>query len=162
MATTTYKFTGPVKWAKVWPGQLDTKFATGSPSGGHWSVIMNLDEHDANLFNGLGVKGKAGSEEDVAIDKIKRKEKSTLAVGDVVFRRYEKHPKKGLLGAPKVTGVDEGTPIGNGSVCTVELEVYSYPAPDGTYGFGGRLTALEVNNLVEYVKPDASEGPPVG
>lgn len=161
MATTFYEFTGPVKWFKCWPGQLDNKFAAGSPSGGHWSLVMTLDDHDAKLYNALGLKGKAASEEDVAIDKIKKKDKSTLGIGDTTFRRYEKHPKKGLLGAPTVTGVEEGTLVGNGSVCTVKLEVYSYPAPDGTSGFAGRLVSVEVNSLVEYVKEDTQEGPPV-
>lgn len=159
MATAFYEFTGPVRWAKVWPNQIDMKFATGSPSGGHWSVVMTLDEVDAKLYNALGLKGKAANDEAVAIDKIKRKDKSDLQVGDAVFRRYEKHPKKGPLGAPAVLGVEEGTAIGNGSVCTAKLEVYSYPAPDGTNGFASRLVSLTVDNLVAYVKD--SEGPPI-
>ena len=161
MATTIHKFTGPVKWAKVYEGQIDKKFAEGSPSGGHWSVIMTLDDTQAKLYNALGLKNKAASEEDVQIDRIKRKDKASLEVGDATFRRYEKHPKRGLLGAPEVTGVEDGTAIGNGSVCEASLEVYDYPAPNGTRGFAGRLVSLNVIELVEYVKPDTQEGPPV-
>jgi len=163
MATKYYEFTGPVRWAKVWPGQVDTKFQTPN-AGGNWSVIMTLDDAEAKRYNALGTKTQALSEEDVMIAGLKAKKKgkeSSAVKGDVTFRRNERHPKLGELGSPAVSGVPEGTPIGNGSICTVKAEVYDYTY-EGSPGFAARLSSLHVNELVEYVKPEADgDEPPV-
>lgn len=161
MATRTVSFTGPVRWAKVWPGQVDRKFQTEA-RGGNWSVIMNLPEDQVKKYNALGLKNPAKTEEDVMIAEIKAKKKGKtvdMKVNDVSFHRYERHPKLGDLGSPQVTGVEEGTLIGNESVCTAIVEVYPYTF-EGQAGHATRLVSLEVNKLVEYVKP-TQEGPPV-
>lgn len=154
-------FTGPVRWAKVWPSQLDTKFKTEA-RGGNWSVIMTLPTDQIKKYNALGLKNPAATEEDVMISQIKAKSKgriSDLTVGDVSFHRYERHPKLGDLGSPEVLGVPDGTSIGNGSVCAANVEIYSYTF-EGQAGFASRLVSLEVLDLVEYVKP-SNDGPPV-
>ncbi len=161
MATTYVEFTGPVRWAKVREGQVDRKFQTEA-RGGCWSVVMTLDEQQQKKYNALGLKGQAASEEDVMIAQIKAKKKgkeSDLKVGDVNFRRYERHPKLGDLGPPKVLGVEEGTAIGNDSTCKAVVEIYPYTF-EGQAGAASRLVSIEVVDLVEYVKP-TQEGPPV-
>jgi hypothetical protein len=161
--TQYYEFTGPVRWAKVWPAQVDRKFATDN-AGGNWSLIMTLDDKQQKLYNALGTKTGAINEDDLAILKIKAKKKGkeiNAEIGDVTFRRNERHPKLGELGSPAVFGVNEGTSLGNGSVCTVKVEVYPYTF-EGQSGNAARLVSVTVNELVEYVKPSTDEdGPPV-
>lgn len=161
MVTKTYTFTGPVRYAKVWPAQVDRKFQTEG-RGGNWSVIMNLPDSQAKLYNALGTKTKAVSEQDVAIFKIKKPDaKNPPQVNDVTFRRYERHPVLGDLGSPAVLGVSDGESIGNDSICTAVVEVYPYTF-EGSTGFATRLVSLEVNTLVPYVKPAATgDEPPV-
>lgn len=167
MATKSYTFTGPVRWAKVWPGQVDRKFQTDN-AGGNWSVIMNLSgsPEQTKLYNALGLKNGVASEEDVMIAQLKAKKKgktSDLKVGDVTFRRNERHPQLGNLGSPAVFGVETGTAIGNDSICTATIDVYDYTF-EGQPGFAARLVALEVNDLVPYVKAAKiadTDGPPV-
>lgn len=160
MATKTYEFTGPVKWAKVWAGQVDRKFAyqrdpeTGElkmlPTGGKWDVVINLDPDQLKFYNALGTKTKAARLDDP---------ERGIQKGDVRFKRNERHPSLGELGPPTVIGVEPGTAIGNGSICEVKVDVYDYPQPDGTRGFACRLVSVAVKDLVPYVKDQ--EGPPV-
>lgn len=162
--TKTVKFKGKVRWAKVWPAQLDTKFKTEA-RGGNWSVVMNLPEDQVKLYNALGLKNPAKTEEDVMIAKIKAKKRAQekgveykepdIRVNDVGFTRYERHPKLGDLGSPKVFGVEEGTSIGNDSVCEAVVEIYPYTF-EGQKGNAARLVSLEVVDLVEYVKDDGA------
>lgn len=164
MATRYVEFTGPVRWAKVFPGQQDMKFKTES-KGGSWSVIQTLDDNQVKLYNGLGLKFPAKTEEDILIAGLKAKKNGKPApdmkVNDVSWKRTERHPKLGNLGSPAVLGCPEGKSIGNDSVCKVVAEVYPYSF-EGTPGFAARLVSLEVLNLVEYVKPSVDEdGPPV-
>jgi hypothetical protein len=56
----------------------------------------------------------------------------------------------------KVNIVGEQTPIGNDSVCLVNLSVYETPK-----GNGHRLENLKVLDLVEYHKPDQQVAEPV-
>jgi hypothetical protein len=160
--TRLVEFTGKVRWAKVWPSQVDMKFKTEA-RGGNWSVIMNLPEDQVARYNALGLKSTAKTEEDVMIAKIKAKKNGKkepdMQINDVAFHRYERHPKLGDLGSPKVSGVPEGTAIGNDSVCKAVVEIYPYTF-EGQAGFASRLVGLEVIDLVEYVKP-TQEGPPV-
>ena len=151
MATRYYEFTGPLKWAKVWPGQVDKKYALNNPKGGHWSVVVNLQGDELLKYNALGCKSKAAR-----LDDPERK----IQKGDITFRRHEFKNSGEALGPPKVTGVEDGTSIGNGSVGTVFVEVYDYPAPDGTRGFASRLIGVDVTEFIPYVKP-SNDGPPV-
>lgn len=160
MATKYVSFTGPVRWAKVWENRVDRKFATDK-AGGNYSVIQTLDSDQVKLYNGLGLKNAAASEMDVQIDKMKKAAKgkeSTLEVGDINLRRNEKHPKLGNLGPPVVTGVEAGTPIGNGSICKTTVEVYPYNF-EGQPGTAARLVSIEVLDLIEFVKPDVTVNP---
>jgi hypothetical protein len=149
MATKIYTFTGPVKWAhKLFTA--DQKFATPD-KGGIFSVVMNLQGEELLRYNALGLRSKAAR-----LDDPERK----VEKGDVTFRRYEKNEKMpDKAGAPKVTGVAEGQTIGNGSVATATVEVYDYPQPDGTRGFTSRLVSIDIESLVEYIKPETTEAP---
>lgn len=149
--TKHYQLTGLLRWVKVWPDQIDRKFSTDS-KGGNWSVIMTLDDKSVKLYNGLGLKNKAVSETDVAIFKLKKPDaKNIPEINDVILRRYERHPKLGDLGSPKVSGVENGTLIGNGSKGTCVIEVYPYTF-EGQAGFACRLDAVEVLDCIPYVK----------
>jgi hypothetical protein len=123
---------------------------------------MTLDEVDQKRYNALGCKTTAATEEDIVIAKMKAKKNGKkepdIKVGDITFRRYERHPVLGNLGSPAVLGVDEGTAIGNDSVATVAVEVYPYTF-EGTAGFATRMVSLTVDNLVPYVKPETNEAP---
>jgi hypothetical protein len=162
--TKTVKFKGKVRWAKVWPAQLDTKFKTEA-RGGSWSVVLNLPEDQVKTYNALGLKNPAKTEEDVMIAKIKAKKKAAekgveyrdpdMQVNDVSFHRYERHPKTGELGAPKIIGVEEGTSIGNDSLCEVTAEIYPYTF-EGQNGNASRLVSLKVIDLVPYEKDDGA------
>jgi len=163
MATKYVEFTGPVRWAKVWPAQVDRKFATDN-AGGNWSLIMTLDDKQQKMYNALGTKNGAINEDDLAILAIKAKKKGKevdAKIGDVTFRRNERHPKLGDLGSPAVYGIEEGTSIGNESICTVKAEFYPYTF-EGQTGTASRLVSVKVDKLVEYVKPSTdTDGPPV-
>lgn len=160
MATKQYKFTGPVKWAKVWPGQVDRKFAftinpetnekVMLPTGGKWDIIINLDAPQLTQYNALGTKPKAARLDDP---------ERGISKGDVRFKRNERHPRLGELGPPQVTGVDPNEPIGNGSICDVVIDVYDYPQPDGQRAFTSRLVSVDVLEHVPYVKTENSEVP---
>ena len=152
MASKFYEFTGPIKYARVWLGQLDMKFAQNNPRGGNWSVVMNLQGDELMRYNALGCKAKAARLDDP---------EKKIEKGDLKFRRFEKSGINENMGPPKVTGVEEGTSIGNGSNATVVVEVYDYPQPDGTRGFTSRLAEVKINDLIEYVKPVANDGPPI-
>lgn len=158
MATRQYTFTGPVKWAKVRPGQLDRKYAfvpdpvTGervlSPAGGKWDLIINLSGEQLKLFNALGTKTKAARLDDP---------ERGIEKGDLRVKRNERHPKLGELGPPIVTGIEPTETIGNGSICDVVLDIYDYPQPDGTRGFAIRLVSVHVSTLVPYVKAESKD-----
>ena len=157
MATKQYTFTGPIKWAKVWPGQIDTHFAfefidgvkVPSKAGGKWDIIVNLAGEQLAHYNALGTKPKAARLDDP---------EKGISKGDVRFKRHERHPYLGVLGPPAVTGVDAGTLIGNGSICDVVVDVYDYPQPDGTRAFTSRLVSVNVIDFVPYVK-ESTETP---
>lgn len=134
MATKYIKFTGPCEWAKVYPHQIDRAFEENK--GGNWSIVVDLSPADQLTFNNIGAKAKL---------------KGTKAT----FRCYEK-AAYGDVAPPTVTlpaGYDVGTPIGNGSIVTVDVEIYDYNFK-GRPGKALRLKGVTVNELVEYKKPE--------
>jgi len=143
MATKHVTLKGKAEWCKPWPGQIDREFEDPeNGKGGNWSTIVILDDDSLKVFNALSAKTK-----------LKDGNKLTL-------RRYERHPSLGELGPVKVTGVDEGIAIGNGSDVSVDVECYDYTFK-GRPGRALRWVSLNVDKLVEYVKPDAAK-PAVG
>jgi hypothetical protein len=140
MATSYYEFTGPCKYARVWPGQIDRKYEVkGDDRGGKWGIIVTLAPEDVKIWNALGTKNKAQRLEDP---------EKNRTIGDVVFTRNERN-KFGDLGSPPVTGVPEGTAIGNDSIVTVKVEVYDFTF-NGQSGKGSRLLSVDVVNHVPY------------
>lgn len=143
MATKHITLKGKSEWCKPWDFQIDREFEEdGDGRGGNYSTIIILDDESVAEFNALGAKAK-----------LKDGNKLTL-------RRYERHPVLGELGLVEVVGVENGTLIGNGSDISVLAEVYDYTFKNRP-GRALRWSAVEVTNLVEYEKPEASK-PAVG
>ncbi len=145
MATKQVTLKGKVRYCKPWVGQLDTVFAVDQkgepdPRGGNWATDILLDDESEKLFKALGTKAK-------------QKE------GYLKLRRYERHPVLGELGPVKVTGVEEGTLIGNDSEVTVTVDVYDYGDRFGKKAM--RWVALHVDNLIVYVKAEDVPRPAV-
>lgn len=136
MATQYIKFTGPLKYAFVLPEQVDRAYEDPENGrGGSWHTKMKLSETDKVTFKALGTSSKFDEE------------------GYVTFRRTERHPKIGELGPVTVTFPEGATPgpIGDGSVATATLEVYSGPGPRGKPYVASRLKELVVTEFIPYV-----------
>lgn len=137
MAQKLYRFTGPVRWAKLYDHNMDTKF----PGNENNSIDIKVNE-DAYKATGLS----AGPSKDGEGYYTFRRKPASL-----VWRGKEQVP----AGHPVVIDAD-GNPftglIGNGSVCTIEVTVYDY---DNKFGKGKshRLEGVRVDELVEYT-PD--------
>jgi hypothetical protein len=139
MATTNITLTGKSLYARPWKNQIDREYEHDT-KGGNWSTKIILDDASKKLFNALGSRAK-------------------LKDGALTVRRYEfadfgKGPEE--LGPPVVTGVDEGTLIGNDSDISVDLEVYTFEYK-GKPGVGIRWVSMEVQKLVPYSKPESIE-----
>lgn len=138
MATKTVTFRGKCEWAKPWPKMIDREYEDpDNGRGGNWSVNVFLDDASVKLWNAIGPRAK-----------LKDGNRAT-------FRRYEyanfgKGPE--ALGSPVVTGVEEGTAIGNGSDVSVTVDVYDTKFK-GKPLVALRWVAIHVENLVVYEKP---------
>lgn len=145
MATKRLIFKGKAEYCKPWQFQLDTEFVDNTkgpdPRGGNFAMDLIPDAEALATFQALGTKAK-------------------LKDGKLKLRRYERHPVLGELGPVVVTGVEEGTAIGNGSDVSVEADVYDYTY-NGRPGKGLRWVSVTVDNLVEY-KPAETSKPAVG
>lgn len=136
MAMKTYTITGECKWAKVW--EPDERY-------GKHSLDIKLDNRGFKTFLSMGLsKTEAKEDED--------------GNSWVTFRRNPKQyifvkgqDDKVLAGRPRVTGVDEGTLIGNGSIVTIVVSTYTYDNEHGK-GTGSRLESVHVEKLVEFKK----------
>jgi hypothetical protein len=143
MATKRITLSGTTEWCKPWAFQIDREFEDPDNNrGGNYSMTLVLDEPSIRLFSALGAKAK-----------LKDGSKLTL-------RRYERSPM-GDLGPVEVSGVEEGTHIGNGSTATVDVDVYDYTFK-GRPGKALRWVSVDVSELVVYVKPDDVARPAVG
>jgi hypothetical protein len=141
MATKYVQFKGKSHFFKnIWADRIDREFEDpANGKGGNWNAQVKLDDDSVKLFNAIGTRSK-------------------LKDGNrAMFRRYEfqtfdkaKGPE--ALGPVKVTGVDEGTLIGNDSDVTVTVEVYDYTFKNKP-GKGLRLVEINVDNLIPYEKP---------
>lgn len=154
MATKQITFKGKAEWCKPYAFQLDTDFVDNTkgpdPRGGNYSTGIVLDDEGVALFKSLGAKAK-----------LKAKKDTDGPVNIATLRRYERHPVLGELGLVVVTGVEDGTLIGNGSdiTCVVDLYDFSY---NGRPSRGIRWVSVNVDTLVTYVKPDTDSKPAVG
>lgn len=161
MGTTTITFRGKALYCQPWPSQVDKEYEDpDSVRGGNWSTKLIVDDDNLKLFNALGAKAKTKR-----VDELKKTEglEDYIDSKFLTFRRYEyvDYGKgKEALGAPEVSGVPEGTAIGNLSDVSVTVDVYPYTYK-GKPGVAIRWVSLHVDDLVEYKKPEPVSQLPV-
>lgn len=149
MATKQVTFQGKAQWFNPW--ELDTAFVEDDdPRGGNYAVNVILDDEGVAQFKAMGAKAK-----------LKEVVKDDGDLRKAVFRRYERHPVIGELGPVIVTGVPRGVLVGNDSDITVVIDLYDF-SYKGRPSRGIRLVSVNVDNIVEYVKPDTTSKPAVG
>ncbi len=130
MATTSYKFSGECKWAKVY--KPDPKYMK-------YSIDLKLEGKDIDVFKAIGLKNTLKED------------------GWVTFRRDPskevwKDGKKVPGGPPSVVDASGNVStelIGNGSMVTVQVSVYDYDNNFGK-GKGSRLEVVRIDKLVEF------------
>lgn len=144
MATQNISLTGKAMYAMVYDGQIDRAFVDeDSTKGGNWGIKLELDDAEFKKYNALGLS-------------MVRPKGQTVSL-----KRYEFKPTaQGIepLGPPIVTlpeGVPAGSSIGNGSVVTVNLEVYDYEFKKRP-GRAARLVSVKVLEHVPYEKKPVS------
>lgn len=126
-----FQVTGTLDWAKVFPGQEDTKYV----EDGEYSVVVTVGEEDHKLISSHGCRVKP---------------KEVEGGWQYRFKRKKVNPGVPALGgAPRVAD-DEGNLmepclIGNGSVGTVFVDVFNTKM-----GMGHRLVGLQILGLEVY------------
>lgn len=130
MATETFHFSGPCRWAKVHqPDKMYDKY----------SIDVQLSGDELETFKAIKLRNTVKED------------------GWVTFRRDPKHTvyingEKVPAGPPKVLDAS-GRPladlVGNGSLVTIRITVYSYNNSYGK-GKGSRLESIVVNKLEKY------------
>lgn len=138
MATKYVELRGKAKWAKVW--KPDTKYDK-------YSIDICPDEKSREIIAGLGLKSTYKTDADGNEYMTFRRDPTHMV--------YTAKDVRGPAGAPKVTGVDPDTAIGNGSDVSIKLAVYAYDNKFGK-GTGSRLEAVYVHELVEYKAQETS------
>lgn len=127
MATTNHTLKGAVKWAKVFEENRDMEGFEGAARAFDGQYIINfvLDKANREALKASGSAARPSlDKDDDMIVKFKRKHKD----------RFE-----WASGAPKVTKPDGSVwdyktdgPIANGSICEVDIEVYTTKMSNGT------------------------------
>ena len=145
MAKTKYiTVTGPVKWAfHIFKEGMDTKY------GEKFTLQMYPDAKSKLVLKEAGYRGKWHEDGDGDWTKFSRDNKKTFA-----DRVEEFGPPKVMDGEGKEW--DSSVTIGNGSVCSAQLEVFP-----SKFGVGSRLIEVRVLKHVPYEKQDTENGPPV-
>lgn len=145
MATKRITLTGTAEWCKPYPHQIDRAFEDNTegpdPKGGNSSMVLILDEASTRLYNALGARAK-------------------IRDGKLTLRRYERHPRLGELGPVVVSGVEDGTLIGNGSRVSVDVDVYDYEY-NGRSSKGVRWVSVTVDELVEFTRETSKPAPAI-
>lgn len=135
---------GPVKWAHhLFKEGMDTKF------GEKFTIQIYPDKKSTLIIKEAGVRSKWHEDEDGDWVKFTRDNKKAFA-----DRVQEFGPPTVLDASGKPWASDVS--IGNGSVCSVRLEVFP-----SKYGVGSRIDEVRVLKHVEYTKPEENAGPPV-
>lgn len=135
-----YNITGPVMWAKLRDDNRDQ--GEYAPEGGQYVLELGVDEDDAKLFMSWSPLYKPKTYEGydgLSFFKVKRLHFKRNKKGEVI---------EDWSGPPRVVNSDGDEfdqNIGNGSVCTVKINVNTL----GTKTFV-RLEAVRVEELVEY------------
>lgn len=145
MATTKITLEGKASWAKVFEENRDMVGFEGAykPYEGAYTIQLELDEDN---FNKLMATGAAKA------SKMKQKEVQKLGSTEIRLARKHKDRFDWASGAPKVMKADgsewsfsDDGLIGNGSIVSVEVAVYTTSKATGT-----RLESVKVLDLVEY------------
>lgn len=146
MATKTVSYTGLIKWAKLFPKNVNKGY-DDDERGPFASVDFSFDDNDElKAFKAEKTKKEL-------------KEDETDGRSYVNFRRYVENFKIPALGGyPKVADKDnnkwpEDVLIGNGSKATIWVQIYETK----TGRKGTRLMAVRVEDLVPYEKPENGE-----
>lgn len=144
----TVYFQGPVKWAKVFEFNMDD--GEYAPEGGQYTIDIGLGKKEIKEVLTWNKNYEPKDDEDFK------------GVQFIKFKRKNRHlSKKGKLikdwsGPPKVVDAD-GNPwdedklIGNGSICTVKLNV-----TEGKMFSFVRLEGVRVDEHVAY-EPDEDD-----
>lgn len=133
MATTLIYLTGKAKWY-----QWDATYS-------NWSIDLYPDEASLQTYRQSGLQLSQREDEDGIHIKFRRPKHKLIKDRVVEFD------------APPVID-EQGEPVdktlGNGSTVTIKVSVF-----DTKKGRGHRLEAIQVHELVEYVKPDNGDFP---
>lgn len=141
MATETFYFSGPCRWAKVHsPDKMYNKY----------SIDVQLEGDELKKFKEIKLRNSVKDD------------------GWVTFRRDPNHTvyvngEKVPAGAPKIVDPSGNLVpdlIGNGSTVTIKISVYSYNNVHGK-GKGSRLEQVRVDKLEKYEGQPAAEASPV-
>ena len=160
MATKIVYLQGPVKWAKVFEGNRDKgKYA---PADGSYEISIGLDAKDTKevkTWNRMYVgkdygkldKNYLPGDSKLTYFTFRRKHKHFKADGETVIDEWS--------GAPVVCNAENHVwgkdLIGNGSVCTVKLDVTTVEGKTFV-----RFEGLRVEEHVEYVGADGEAKEP--
>lgn len=155
---------GRALYCKPWPSQIDRAFSDPTEPrdrGGNWSTGLVIDDSMVKLFKATGTKARVNRVEDMK----KLPEPFDGSEKYISVRRYEKLSNQtAITDGVKVTGVDEGVAIGNGSDVTLVIERYTTEYKDKPI-VGLRWVSVHVDNLIEYKKPEPAvvddNSPPV-
>ena len=152
---------GPVMFAKVFPGNKDTgKYA---PEGGQYTIDIGVDTKTKKLIKSwnrsYGEKEYKEPYDDAVDPKLdyfsfKRKHEARKRNGELIEE---------WSGAPKVVDNQgnewskDASLIGNGSLCTLKLAVFSGIDKDGGTFTIVRLEGVRVDELVEFASSSGGE-----
>ncbi len=161
MTTKIVYLKGPVKWAKVFTGNRDT--GEYAPDDGQYAIdigLSTIDVKEVKTWNRMYTgkvypkldKNYLPGDSKLTYFQFKRKHKHFQKDGESVIKEWS--------GAPNVVDAEgdewEGALIGNGSVCTIKLDVTTTDAGHTFVRFEG----VRVDEHVEYegeVKEPATE-----
>ena len=164
MSTKIVFLSGPVKFAKVFDFNRDKgKYA---PKDGEYNISVGLTAKDFKVVKGWNrmYQGKVWDklnkfylpgDSKLTYVTFKRKHKHFKADGETVIHEWSGPPDVFDDGGGLWTDTDKVELIGNGSVCTVKLDVTT--VGDKTFV---RLDGVRVDEHVEYVSNDEEEREP--
>lgn len=179
MATTKLTLKGKNYFSKILEGgPVEMGYQNNwQKTGGRYVAGIILDEENADKLERAGTRKKlkqlmeAQGRKLVETDFYKKLKEMNFPLEDtdlglIKFDRPVHNTKEGMewtAGPPIVTdhnGVPwpEGKLIGNGSILEVSVDVYETRNPDGEAIKGTRLTKVKVLDLVEYTRPEDSDG----
>lgn len=138
MSTQILYLTGTAKWAKLYPGQEDTKFGKKN------TIDLYPDEESMIVFKTSGSRTKVRQSEEGEYIKLDREPDKEIGKSG-----HHLGPPEVVEPNPDTTAEEKTIPftkqIGNGSQIVCKVEVY-----DSTYGKGTRLAGVSVIKHVEF------------